>query len=168
MTWTSGTRQEGYLIARLAGGTVVLLPVQPPSATSYFDQPRQGGLNCYLLLALGTPGVSDLLCVLVGTGAAMGAPQETTLRLNDSQVASLTWRGQLGGGQRAFFVVAFGARTQVLGPLPSSATTATHDTGGAFSCYAVVAQGDLATGNSDVLCGAPGVSTFGGLAGTRR
>ena len=61
MVWTTGSAQNGYAIARFAGGTTTILPgpttVLPASATDYTDTTAVAGqLTCYLLLPQGPAG----------------------------------------------------------------------------------------------------------------
>lgn len=166
MTWQSGTGQTGYAILRFLGSLATILPptgTLAPTATSHLDSSPTAGLVCYLLLTLGgSPpapiGLGDLECVFPNIRSATGSPQNFTMRLNQSNVASFSWQGPLGGGQDGFALFPLGEAPI---PLAGSATGATHAMAGP-TCYALFAtRGGVAIGNTDILCGIPGVSTLG-------
>lgn len=164
MTWARGVGQTGYSIVRFSATEATILPPTGPlaaTATSYTDNSRLVGFSCYVLLPLdgGSPiGASDLLCVIPNTRSATGAPQEFTLRLQQSNVASFTWTSPPGGGQDGYVLVLLGASAI---RLSGTATAAVHSMSGP-TCYVLVAtSGSRPTGNTDGVCGVPGFSTLG-------
>jgi hypothetical protein len=96
---------------------------------------------------------SDILCTLRNTRTPTGAP-EATLRLNQSNTASLSWSHPAGGGHTGYNVkVLVGSPPSA--PLPPDATGALVPING-LTCFQVEAVG---RGSSDVLCAIPGAST---------
>jgi hypothetical protein len=168
-TWSPGTAQGGYLLARAsASGTLVLplggTPLRPDATTfsevSFFSDP----VYCYVLLPVdagaGTAiANSDVLCMLSAPRSG-SAPGGFTLRLNQSSQANLSWQVPLAFLAAApdYLVVVLGADPTVI-PVPAGTLQATHDTGGAPTCYAVVAVvAGEPVGTSEVLCGVPGLA----------
>lgn len=170
LTWQPGTGQTGYLILRL-GAAPAVLPVGSPlpaGATSYLDSTSLflAGTVCYVLLPLGTSpqALSDLLCVVLNTGSATGAPQSFSIRLDQSSVATLGWTAPAGGGQLLYALVPLGpGQTPIV--LPATATSATHTLSGP-TCYVLLVATAGGIRNTDVLCGVPGVSTLADGAGS--
>ncbi|HZT06473.1 MAG TPA: hypothetical protein VFC51_05545 [Chloroflexota bacterium] len=162
LNWQPGGAQSGYLILRLANGVLSTLPTGgplPSAATSFTDFNAPFGMDCYLLLPLGTSpqALSDVLCALVGFHTPSGSPQNFTLALNQSTTASLTWNGPFGGGQDSFLVQPIGGAGQVVAGSINSAQLPTNG----MSCYAVGAlSGPTLLGYTDILCGLPGVSNL--------
>jgi glucose/arabinose dehydrogenase len=176
LSWTGGDTQAAYLLLRLdvtgaqvgTTGTAVAA-----SATAFQDSGMPGAptLNCYTLFplngALGVPGTvtlgrSDELCAQQPTSVApYPPPTHFTLRLNQSSTASLSWTN--APGTYGLILVALplnGSPTRYL-PLGFTVTTATDQTGGAATCYILVAgtnAGTTSTGG--LVCGVPGASSF--------
>jgi hypothetical protein len=163
LTWQAGADQTGYRIARVNGSAVAFLPPSGPlgsDATSFADAVPPAGTDCYVLLVLGPspPVASDLLCAMAGLHSATGAPEGFTLRLNQSATASLSWSSPPGGGQDAYLLATLGSGVQSLAGTATSASL----TAQGMSCYILVAmQGAKVQGYTDMLCGLPGISTFG-------
>ncbi len=162
-TWAGGTAQLGYLLLRLdmVGGGSTLLPPGgiPAGQTSYSDTsfPAAGGVYCYILLPYNAAGVqrSDMLCVFRNTRTPTGAPENFTLRLNQSSTASLTWSQPIGGGQTGYTLNVLNAAAPPpisLGPGDTSRDVAITGP----TCFRLEAVG---RGASDVLCAFPGVSS---------
>ena len=177
MVWTTGTAQTAYAIARIAGGTTSVLPgpgsYLPASATEYVDAAAVAGqFTCYLTLPLNASGVigrSDVLCVVPRSRSSVGAPVNTRVQLDQSNMATVTWLPP--GGQTGYLLRTIplnGAPPANL-PLPSVTTRVMHDTGGVATCYVVLPlNGGSVTGNSDVVCAVPGQATIAALASTSR
>jgi hypothetical protein len=169
MTWTTGTAQAGYALARLAAATTTLLagPASPlpAAATEHTDAGAVAGVaNCYVLLPLGATGVlgrSDLLCTLPGSASGSGAPPDMGVQLNQSTMATLAWSAP--GGQTGYLLQTIPLDGSAPGSLalPAGATRALHETGGTPTCYVLqVLSGATVTGWSETLCAAPGQSTL--------
>ncbi len=166
LNWQGGQGQTGYLVARI-GSAPAVLPVNgplPANATSYLDTsaPLLSGLVCYLLVPTGVNPqvVSDLLCAFLNTHSATGAPQNLTISFNQSNVASLSWTGPLGGGQTGYILFPLGGANPAPISLSGLATSASVSTTG-VACFMLVAlTGATPTGNGDILCGFPGVATI--------
>jgi hypothetical protein len=105
--------------------------------------------------AVGGTKQSDILCALLNTRSPIGAP-EVTLRLNQSNTASLTWSHPLGGGQTGYTVRVLVGNATPPAPLGSTAASANVPITG-LTCFQVEAVG---RGSSDVLCAIPGASTL--------
>ncbi len=166
LSWQAGTVQTGYLVVRLSGSATSVLPLTgplPANATSFVDNSPAPGFNCYLVAALGgitggVIGTSDLLCAAPNTRSVVASPQGLTLRLNQSNVASLSWTGPIGGGFNGYLLVPIGG-TAI--PLSASATSTSVALGGP-TCYVLFATSSgTPVGNSDIVCGIPGASTLG-------
>jgi hypothetical protein len=162
LSWQTGVSQTGYLMIRLAGGELASLPMTwqlGPAVTSLVDPSAPLGIDCYLLLPLGTgpQAVSDLLCGVVGSGSAAGGPQNLTLRLNQSSTASFNWDPPPGGGQDSYLLMTLGGPNHALA---GGATSASLPMTGP-TCYLVGAQqAEVLQGYSDIVCGIPGVATL--------
>jgi hypothetical protein len=157
--------QTGYTIARLSGGALTLLPPQGlgPFETRFLDMAAPPGPDCYFVLALGTnpQAISDLECAFVGFHTPTGAPQDLTLRLNQSTNTSLSWSPPTGGPVDSYAVVVLGGPVI---PFAADVTSANVATNG-LTCYAVAAiQSGAVSGYTDIVCGLPGFSNLG--AGT--
>jgi len=159
LTWNPGTGQVGYVVVRLSAQGTTLLPFGAPfpsTATSHADVPPPG-LTCYIVVPIraegtGPPVNSDPVCALTNTHSATGAPQDFTLRLNESNVATLSWTAPPGGGQDGYLLARFGKAPILL----DAQATGTTDLMTGMTCYAVIAmRGGVPVGNSDVLCGIP-------------
>jgi hypothetical protein len=106
----------------------------------------------------GVIGTSDLLCAAANTQSAVGSPQGLTLRLNQSNTASLSWSAPPGGGATGYLLFPLGSSGI---PLPST-TNSTTVTLSAPTCYVVFATlFNTPIGNSNIVCGIPGASNLG-------
>ncbi len=161
LNWQAGVGQAGYLVARLAGGVLTLLPLEGPlgpTATFFTDATAPPGLDCYVVLPQGTNARSDLECALVGFRSAVGSPENFTLRLDQSSTATLSWAPPAGGGQDSYLLITLGGSPQTI---PGTTTNVSLPANG-FTCFAVGAQsGGALMGYADILCGQPGFSTLG-------
>jgi len=169
MSWTSGTRQSAYVIARLfsATGNSYLPPggALPATAVSYVDSAPANGFVCYVLIAFRGAealGNSDLLCradqIASGT-----APRNFRVGLGGSGTATLTWNPPGGQTAYALFTVD-GALTRTFDGTATAAAIPVS----ALTCWVLVAfNGSLALGNTDAICAYPGFSSFtsSGLSG---
>jgi hypothetical protein len=182
LNWAGGGAQTGYWVARLGAttGSSTVVPAGatlPAATTSYTDAATPvEQVYCHAVFPVGQAagmtsvlGMSDLLCSMTGLRSATGVPANFTIRLNQSSTASLTWASPgLPGitGYQLLVIPTDGSpiRQQTL---PSTATSATDNTAGITTCYVVIAMvGSTAAGNTDAICGVPGVSTIGGPSGT--
>jgi endo-1,4-beta-xylanase len=161
LAWQGGMLQAGYVIARFsAAGATLLPPVPlPASATSFTDPSTSTGAACYLLLPLGSSGAlgnSDLLCVVSNTRSGGGAPRDIAISLNQTSTATLTWLPPVSGATAYLLVPSSGPPISLAG----TATGASHSLAGP-TCYAVFAfSGPSFVGNSDLVCGIPGLSSL--------
>ncbi len=161
--WQSGIGQTGYQVLRLADGTLSTIATLALTATGFSDTSVPSGLNCYVVMPLGTSpqSYSDLLCADVGSRSPTSSPQNFSLQLNQSTTASLRWSAPGAGGQDSYLVVAFGVSSQ---NVDANTTSATMQANG-LTCYAIGTMRDGALiGYSDRLCALPGFTTFGALA----
>jgi hypothetical protein len=176
MSWVDGTAETGYLVLRWApGGSTIVLPPGgtplPATTSSYSDPAPPADPACYATLPFEGSralAISDLLCLVPNSASPTGAPGAFTLRLDESRTASLTWTSP--GVQEGYVLVAFradGGAPPTLIPLAIGATSRTHETGGAPTCYTLFAMaGGAARGNSDILCAIPDIADFSGAAST--
>jgi hypothetical protein len=164
-SWTGGTAQQGYLNLRwdLTNNATVLLPNLGPNAVTYTDTAfaAPGGLYCYLLFPFDANGArrSDLICAFRHSRSAIGAPENFTLRLNQSGLpgnAQLSWNPPIGGGQTGFRVVGLGPNPPAPVDLGPGTTSISVPFNGSPICFRLEAIG---RGISDVLCGFQGVAT---------
>jgi hypothetical protein len=163
--WDGGSLQNGYLTARFLPSLTILPPgLLPANATSQTDSGLgTGTLYCYLIgPTTGNPpalaGISNLACIIANTRSAIAAPQNFTLRVTQSGNADLTWTGPLGGGQDAFRIISTnGDVVDVSGSIGSRSFPLSG-----FQCFMVIAmKSGVPMGNTDIACGASGVSTLG-------
>lgn len=171
LTWAAGVQQTGYYVVRLSPAGSTLLPgggPLPASATSYTDT---SGLTkayyCYLDVPLNggsALGNSDVLCYLPGLHIG-AAPSNFSIELDQGTTAHLIWAAP--GGQSAYTLIGIpldGSAEQLIN-LPGSATSYDASTAAKFTCYVLVAQtGTAVTGNTDAVCGDPGLSSIGSNA----
>ncbi len=162
LTWQGGVGQTGYLVARLADGTMTLTPPTglTPSATSFLDLSATTGAVCYLLLPLGRnpQALSDLVCAVLGIHSGIDAPQGLSLQFNQSSQARITWQPPPSGPPDRYLLIAAGEPAR---PVPPSTTSLTVPVNG-LSCYMVGAvRGGMLTGYTDFVCGLPGISNLG-------
>jgi hypothetical protein len=163
-TWAPGTAQLGYMVFRINmnDGTNTVLPAASPLSpgdttfTNTFVSP--GGVYCYVLIPFDSAGgkTSDLLCAFRNSRTPSGAPEDFTLRLNQSNVATLTWDPPPGGGQTGYSLNIITAGAPPAVPLPPTTTSANVPITGP-ACFRLDAIG---RGSSDVLCAIPGVATL--------
>jgi hypothetical protein len=167
LTWQDGTAEAGYLLARITGPSLVVLPPGgplPATATSFVDTAPPPGLSCYFGAALnpsgsGALGVTDLLCDVPNVRSLFWAPQSLRLQLNQSSVASLVWTGPQGVIYDGYVLVPLGGTPITL---PASATSQSLSLSGPTCFVLFVTRFGAVVGNSDVVCGVPGVSTLAG------
>jgi len=157
LTWQGGPGVTGYSLDRLSGLTLTTIPSSPlgPSTTSYADSTAPPGLSCYVVHPLGgTPGAtSDVACANPGAQSPGGYPQNFTLRLNQSNTATLTWSPPLGGGQDSYTLATLGGTSQTL----SGEITSANVTINGMTCFFLGAMREgVLLGNSGVVCGQPG------------
>jgi V8-like Glu-specific endopeptidase len=166
ISWQDGTAETGYLLARLTGPSMVVLPPGgplPATATSYFDASPPPGLSCYFGAALGSGsggalGVTDLLCTVPNVRSVFWAPQNLRLQLNQSSLATLSWTAPAGVLYDGYVLAPLGGTPQAL---PANATTHSVSLTGPTCFVLFVTRFGAVAGNSDVVCGVPGVSTLG-------
>jgi sugar lactone lactonase YvrE len=158
LTWQGGIGVTGYVIARLnASGVTTLTP--NGLTTSFLDQTAPQGLNCYLLLPQGTSAMvrSDLECATLGGQSLFGSPQNFTIRLNESNTATMSWTSPSGNLQDSYVLVQAGGANTVL---PATATSASVQITGT-TCFALIAvRLGTAYGNTDFVCGVPGIQNL--------
>jgi uncharacterized repeat protein (TIGR01451 family) len=182
LTWIAGTLQTGYRLFRSSGGTVTALPAPgatlPRNAGSFTDPaPVAGQLNCYLLVPVGPGGtalgLSDVVCIVPGTRSGTVIPGHFTLRLNQGPIASMNWTPPVFPPvpQPVYRLTAFPAGAPPRTTFPPAAayltSSTTDDTGGVPTCYVLAVvelPGQTSFGNTDLLCGVPGVATLGSAA----
>ncbi len=159
LAWLGGTTQTAYRLVRTGTTGETVLPAPAASATSTTDVlPPTLRSACYRLDALGAGGAvlgsSDLECVLTGVSSSNG-PRNLSIKLNQSNVATLTWGA--ASGATGYAAVALGTSRV----LPTSGLTVDDNTGGAATCYIVLALGGQSVvGFSDIVCGLPGAAHF--------
>ena len=158
--WANGAGQDSYFLARSPSAGWLL----PANATSYVDPAPAPGpaLNCYELFALRSTSVlasSDVLCAQLGLRSPSGAPLDFILQLAETPTARLNWRP--AGGQLGYVLLVLPLsgtpRTVTLG---AGATSATDQTGGAFTCYLLYPVYATSVGRSDAVCALPGAAQF--------
>jgi V8-like Glu-specific endopeptidase len=165
LTWQDGAVETGYLVGRFNGSALTVLPPGGPlgaNTTSYTDASAPAGLSCYLVAALGGTtggalGVSDLLCGAYGVRSASRAPDRFKLSLNQSSIANLSWVAPAGGGFDSYVLVPLG-KTPIV--LAANATTASVPVSGPTCLLLFTMQAGAPVGNSDAVCGVPGVNTL--------
>jgi glutamyl endopeptidase len=158
LNWNGGNVQDGYAVWRASDNTILTL--LPAGATSFTDTTAPSG-GCYAVIPVaGSPlspiGISDVLCYFASVSGT--APTNFTLQLNQSQTASFNWTP--AGLSTSYWLLPIDRPPiQLLG----SATSAQHNTGGLPTCYvlAAIGQDGNPTGNTDILCAFPGVSSLG-------
>lgn len=171
MSWRPGTSPGGYRLLRTSEpGGIVLLPADgvsvSASATIVVDlSPPPVGASCYALVVMGLTeplGLSDLLCRVPGVASGASPPTGLRVSLDESTRATLTWEasGQ-PDGYRLMILPAGASASSSLVEIPGRASSTSHDTGGAPTCYVLVALAQGASlGNTNALCAVPGVTTL--------
>lgn len=167
------THEAGPAHDGCVAGTPVVLPPGPPlgaTATSYVDTSAEDGhIYCYFVApvdAVDQPlGVADPLCTEPGDRAGPGTalPGAFTLGLNQSPTATLTWQPPAGGADAyELVVIPLNFTPPAILPLGAGATSTTYDTAGVGTCFILVGKrAGVPPGNTDPLCGVPGVATLG-------
>jgi len=161
LSWSSGVAASYVLeqIGQRSGAVGSFLPGSATSteiSVSFFDS-----FACYELLALDANAAilarSDIVCIIFGFSTGVG-PANFTVGLNQGTVAGLSWDGLPGAG--GYLVVPLG--TQRLQNLGAGTQSATDNTGGALTCYGLVATSatGAAIGIDEVLCAWPGFAQF--------
>jgi hypothetical protein len=180
MAWLDSSGDSGYFVLRWAPPDTFWFlpsPVSPlsSSATSFTDSTGTSSAGsgdevyCYVLLVTvdnpptlqGTRALSDLLCVYPGSGSG-DAPTQFNLRLNQSNVASLTWNTTGSRAETAYRLVVtkFNGTAPITLPLNAVQFSTQNSTGGVPTCYALQAI-NVATviGTTDTLCAVPGIAS---------
>jgi V8-like Glu-specific endopeptidase len=166
LSWQDGTVETGYLFARFTGPSMVVLPPGgplPANTTSYLDNSPPPGLSCYFGAALGgvtggALGITDMLCDVPNVRSAFGAPQNLRIQLNQSSLATLSWTAPPGLLYDGYMLVPLGGSPQLL---PAGTTSHPWLLPGP-TCFVLFAtRFGAPVGNSDIVCGIPGVSTLG-------
>ncbi|MCU0669972.1 MAG: hypothetical protein MUF70_11570, partial [Myxococcota bacterium] len=168
ISWTDGVVETGYLVQRfgLSDGSADVLGPLPADATLFDDDPTQlsGSMYCYWLLPLseaGVLGTSDMMCGLPGTaGGTLVAPR-FTVRLNESQTATISWDSpgdSVEGEPDAFVLIAIPlddseTRVSLLEPEQTSVPDLTD---GVPTCYTLISIRGAQTGQTEILCAIPG------------
>lgn len=163
MWWTDGTIEAGYRVLRLTGNGLTMDTLGPDTATYTGSKTTNDGLHCDLLVPIdqnGNPlGTSDLLCALPDTKSATGAPEQFTVSLNESQIATLQF-DPTGPGYKLFVLDATGLR-QI--DLPAGSTITTVDTNKKPAMFAIMKpSGEL----SEILATFYGYSSNVGVSGS--
>jgi phospholipase C len=162
LNWQGGTSQAGFNVLRMAGNTTSTIATLGSSATSYVDSNPPSGVACYAVQPFGAsqPGISDLECAVAGFHSTTGAPLNFALKMNQSNIATLSWNPPAGGKPTNYLVATLG------GPAPQTVsgnqTSTTIQATGPVACAAIAAldTNGNKTGNTDFLCGVKGMSTF--------
>ena len=169
MSWTDGNLEVGYLILRVGASGATLLPPGgvplPFNANAYQDPlSRPDQFECYAAVPISPVGVlgsSDWLCAAPNTASPTGRPGSFSLRLDQGNLASLSWTAP--GGQQSFVLAEVplnGSPSRTL-VLPATTLSAIDDTEGIPTCYVLVATvGTQNAGNSEMLCALPGLSNL--------
>jgi hypothetical protein len=170
LTWNGNGIQTAYYVARWnPGGTATVIASPPPSAISYTDPgPLTSYAYCYLLVSSAPPnlfGLSDLLCRFPG-GQNGVAPGNFTLRLNQTQTATMNWTTpSTSFTDYLLTIVPLDGSAATSQVLSSSQTAFSHPTGGKPTCYILATRsGSTVIGNTDALCAVPGISNLGATA----
>ncbi len=169
LTWQGGGGQTGFNLVR-SGTNPAVIPGGglPPTATQFLDPGTQGFLGqpfCYVLQPTGIGGnfLSDYLCTLANTRSFTNTPRNFTIRLNQSNTASFTWNEPIEGGQTGYILFPLGELGGSTAPrvLSGSATSTSHLMQGPTCFVLLVLNGNTSRGNSDVVCGVPGIGNIG-------
>lgn len=168
LTWDTGTAQVAYYILRAPispSGPIVLLGPEAPAVTSFDDATvPPGTFNCYIVApvdSVGLLGLSDLLCAQSGFAGGSAMPGGFTLGLNQTATATLSWTAPAGGADGyTLLVIPLNGAAVTTVALAGSATSSAQATGGSPACYVLFAVQGAASGNTNMLCGFPGVATL--------
>jgi hypothetical protein len=157
LRWLPGAEQTGYLVLRLSGGPPEASSL-PCEATTHLDASSARPFSCYLVVPLRdltVLGVSDLLCTIRNL-ARGAAPSEFAILLSRTSVADLSWPSSQD--RESYILLPLGG---VPVPIPGSTTFTRHTMSGP-TCYVLVSVArDGALGNTDAVCGVPGIGTLG-------
>jgi len=143
LTWAAGNAATAIHVLRLAvapaGPTATFGPL-PAGATSYTDSTGTGAtLYCYLAVPADSGSVlavSDVLCTQSGLRGGAPAPAGFTVRLDQSETATLTWAPPVGGVDSYVLLVLPGDGSPPTSvPLAPAALTTTYNTGGEVTCF---------------------------------
>lgn len=107
--------------------------------------------------ASGAAGNSDALCLVPNTGSSIGGPRLFSVQLDGSGVATFTWAASAVAVEDGYRLMPLGGNPV---DLPSSTNRATQAMAGP-TCYSLLATlRGAPLGNTDVLCGFPGLARF--------
>ena len=169
LSWDGGTAQTAYTLLKYNTSTAAatLIPVAG-NATIYSDNAAANDIvYCYVLAALNGPtllGLSDLLCGMTGPALGPVVPQAFALKLGGTANATMTWAAPVGGADSYLLQrIPLDGSPITTVPLGGGATTTTEAVTAAGTCFQLLAFKGAAFGNSNVLCGVPGVSTLAAL-----
>lgn len=164
LVWFDGLSATGYDLVRLsnAGETII----GPLAEDSYLDRPpTTDQYDCYVVAPLNgatVVGVSNMLCRIPHIQSASGVPSDFTINLGSTPTATLFW-DNISVNQSAYQLLAIpldGSANRVIN-LASFFGSYSDATAGKFTCYILTAfSGGSAVGNTDAICGDPGVSTL--------
>jgi len=171
LTWLGGTLQTGYSILRLSLTSGFSTPTGGASvsanAVSFSDNDAlPDPVYCYAVFAQGASGVlgnSDALCLFPNTGGGTSAAAQFRVQLNQSTTTTLRWTAPGGATSLVLFAQPMNGAPLRRVDLAANTTTATDDTSGIPTCYAVATlSGTNVTGVTKTLCVWPGRSNLGG------
>ncbi len=159
-SWQDGTGQTGYDIVRIQPTGVDILPAGgsriSASSINYMAETSTQPISVYILRTLGQSGqvlaTSDFLAVWRGSTGTPNATRNFTIRSTESDVFAFSFAAL----SRQSHLIPFGGAPI---PLAPGATSATHDTRGANTCYALAEWPEI----TDVVCGFPRTNTFPNL-----
>jgi hypothetical protein len=168
LKWDEGNLQASYVLLKYntSTATASLIPLASP-VTSYSDAAVANGVvYCYVLAPIGVGGaplgLSDLECAM--TGMAGGGPVEPgafTLGLGVTATASMKWTTPPAGADSYLLaVIPLDATPPSYLPLPGTATTASNPVSAAGTCFQLIAFKGAGIGQTNLLCGIPGISTL--------
>src|SRR5439155_26669126 len=138
-TWCPSAAHLGYLLLSLSASGLTFLPSGaaplPASATSFAEVAvLTDPMYCYMLLPVqGAPlvaiGNSDVLCTLTGLRTIL-APGGFTVRLNESNLATLTWTAFQSDPSVDYVLLALNANGLRFISVPHGTLSVADDTGG--------------------------------------
>lgn len=173
LMWTPGATQTDYTLLKYNTTTAAAdLIALPAAAFKYSDTTAENGtVYCYVLAATGPSGLlglSDLVCGLTGQQSGTVIAGNFALTLRQSTNALITWTEPAGGADSYLLVTIplDGAPPTNLA-IPAGATATLRPVISAGTCFQLVAFKGAAFGQTNVLCGVPGVATAGGPAKAR-
>ena len=170
LAWDPGNIQASYTLLKYNTSTATALLINlPAAAKTYTDAAAVNGVvYCYVLVPLavgGAPlGLSDLECAMTGMAGGAVIPGAFTLALNQSPTASMTWTTPPGGADSYLMaVIPLDGSPATFPPLLGSATSYSLAVTSAGTCFQLVAFKGAGVGQTNVLCGVPGVSTLSSI-----